>query len=403
MVQGFLAGHEQLEVIDDGSRYRVHYGFYEFASFAKEDKAALRITLVQLVNMNVRITDLWRCFGVSRNSIYQWVALYKEGGLEARVALKAGAGVKVTDDIKAYIASRHEELGGTRHYRTTLIEEVEHLFGVQISRETIRMAVNERRLGRGEAGGRGDEERRAYGAEGDGETETGETRAEVVGDPEERAQAARTVEHGGVLLALPLLAEYDVEKMVPKQPPKGSNGYSFLECFFSLVLPLLARILTVEENIKLHDALALGGLIGRSRLPSLRAIRRTMAVLVETVKEKIHDLKIEFARRCVGRGEAGDTFYLDGHFMPYMGEEPTFKGYNTRRRLVEKGRTAYVLNTPAGRPIYEILSDGFDHFHEHILRLADVVRQELDVARRVWRGRLLTAGKESGLHLLVHG
>ena len=381
MVQGFLAGHEQLEVIGDSEFYRVNYGFYEFASFAKDDKIALRVTVVQLVNMGVRKTDLWRCFGVSRHSIHRWMKLYKEGGLQALVALKAGAGVKVTDDIKGFIVSLHEELGGKRNYRKTIIEEVERLFGVTISRETIRKAVHERKPAHGEDGNRTDEKRPASVSEGDGGAEADETCADAVGAPGAQTEQARTVEHGGALLALPLLTEYDVENMVPEQTAKGSNGYSFLECFFSLLLPLMARILKVEENIKLHDNPAMGGLIGRCRLPSLRVIRRTMAVLVDNVKEKLHELKIDFAKRCVALGEVGGTFYLDGHFMPYMGEEQTFKGYNTGRRLVEKGRSAYVVNTPAGRPIYEILSDGFDHFHDNILRVADVLRDELGVAR----------------------
>jgi transposase len=374
MMQCFLPSHEQLEVIDDGECYRVNYGFYEFASFAKDDKIALRVTVVQLTNMNVKKTDLWRCFGVSRNSIGRWMKLYREGGLQALVALKAGAGVKVTDDIKEYIVSLHGELGGRRNYRKTVIEEVERLFGVKISRETIRMAVNERKPVHGEDATQAEEERRVSVAQGGGEVEAGEA-------PGAQTEEAQVVEHGGVLLALPLLAEYDVENMVPEHTPKGSNGYTFMECFFSLLLPLVARILTVEENIKVHDAPAMGGLIGRSRLPSLRVVRRTMAVLVDNVKEKIHDLKIEFAKRCVALGEVGDTFYLDGHFMPYMGEDPTFKGYNTRRKLVEKGRTAYVVNTPAGRPVYEILSDGFDHFQDNTLRMADVLREALGVAR----------------------
>jgi transposase len=381
MVQGFLPGHAQLEVIDQGEFYQVNYGFFEFASFAKDDKSALRVTVVQLVNMNVKKTDLGRCFGVSRNSILRWMKLYKEGGLQALVALKAGAGVKVTDDIKEYIVSLHEELGGRRNYRKTIVEEVERLFGVTISRETIRMAVHERKPTHSQDGNRADEERRASAAQGDGKAEAGETRANAVDVHGAQTEQAQVVEHGGALLTLPVLAEYGVENMVPEQTPKGSNGYSFLECLFSLLLPLMARILTVEENVKLHDAPAMGGLIGRSRLPSLRAIRRTMAVLVDQVKGRIHDLKIEFAKRCIALGEAGETFYLDGHFMPYMGYEQTFKGYNARRRLVEKGRTAYVVNTPAGRPIYEILSDGFDHFHDNILRLADVLRDELGVAR----------------------
>ena len=52
--------------------------------------------------------------------------------------------------------------------------------------------------------------------------------------------------------------------------------------------------------------------------------------------------------------------------MPYGGGERILFGFNPQRQLAEKGRTAYVVNTADGRPIYEVLSDGYDNFSENI-------------------------------------
>jgi hypothetical protein len=67
--------------------------------------------------------------------------------------------------------------------------------------------------------------------------------------------------------------------------------------------------------------------------------------------------------------------------MPYTGGEPILYGYNPQRRLAEKGRTAYVVNTAEGRPIYEVLSDGFDDFRVNIEKIVDFLIEEMGVER----------------------
>ncbi len=126
----------------------------------------------------------------------------------------------------------------------------------------------------------------------------------------------------------------------------------------------MARILKVEENTKLHDAPSLGGLIGRSRLPSLRAVRRTMAVLVENVKEKIHDLKIEFAKRCISLGEAG-LGYRRVFFMK-RGEKISVA--ITCKK--EAGLDELVLDLTRRwgaqeNPFKELKKDGYDSLHSY--------------------------------------
>jgi transposase len=404
MAQGIFPGFSILELQDDGECYHVIYAFTRFYSFRKDDAAALRLVVVQLANMGVPKTELRRTFGMARTTIDRWLAVYAEGGVPALVDLRTGPEAKVTDSVRDYMIALYRRLGGQHGYVKTILDEVAQLYGVTVSRETLRTVLDEWKASC-EQGDSTDHESEptaeTEGSDGEGDNEEQveareQTDTEVESREEEDASEAagpeevaaeeeeageEPVEHGGTLLALPLLADYDVERMVPRERAKGSNGYSSLESFFSVLLLLIARLLRVEENIKLHDDPALGGLIGRWRLPSLRTIRQAMGVLVEKIKRKIDGLKIGFARSCLSLREAVGTFYIDGHFMPYTGEETVLKGYNPQRRLAEKGRTAYVVSTGCGRPLYEMLSDGFDHFHDALRRLADVLVEKLGIAR----------------------
>ena len=67
--------------------------------------------------------------------------------------------------------------------------------------------------------------------------------------------------------------------------------------------------------------------------------------------------------------------------MPYGGGERILFGFNPQRQLAEKGRTAYVVNTADGRPIYEVLSDGYDNFSENIEKIVDFLRDEIGIPR----------------------
>jgi len=94
-------------------------------------------------------------------------------------------------------------------------------------------------------------------------------------------------------------------------------------------------------------------------------------------------MKAAYALKCLEVWGYEGAFYIDGHFMPYTGGERILYGYNPQRRLAEKGRTAYVVNTASGRPIYEVLSDGFDDFKVNIEKIVDFLIEEAGVERPV--------------------
>ena len=354
MAQGILLDKSNiLEVKVEDGYYHVHYGFHKFACFCTDDAAAKRVVVVQLVDMGVEKTRIALAFSVDRSSIYLWKERYDEEGIIGLVSMAKGRGRKITDAIKDYIWALYKNLHVEVGYKNKIISEVQNLYEVEISREGIRRVVNEKKARE--------------------EPEVLVEKKEPVEVVEEPVTGKKPiwVKHGGALLALALLAKYGIEKLLFEGVKRREGRYGFKECVLSLLLLLGPRLVKVEENIKLYDDEIMGGLIGRKRLPSVKTVRRVIADGCGQIGENVEQMKKEYVRRCLDLWEYEGAFYIDGHFMPYTGEEHILYGYNPQRRLAEKGRTAYVVNTAEGRPIYEVLSDGFDDFKVIIEKIVD--------------------------------
>lgn len=364
MAQGILLDKSGiLEVKLEDGYYYVSYGFHQFACFHAEDAAAKRVIIVQLVNMGVEKAQIARAFDVSRASIYLWKEKYDEAGIEGVVSMTKGPESKFTEGIKDYICALYKNLKGDRAHKKKIAEEVKKLYGVEISREGIRRVVNERMAS--DEPGVSSEQIKPVG---------------VVEEPE-AAKKPFWVKHGGAILSLALLGKYGIEKLLFKGVKRREGRYGFKECVLSLLLLLGPRLVKVEENIKHYDDEIMGGLIGRNRLPSVKTIRRVIAEGCGQIGERVEQMKVEYARKCLDVWGYKGPFYIDGHFMPYTGGEPILYGYNPQKRLAEKGRTAYVVNTAEGRPIYEVLSDGFDDFKVNIEKIVDLLIEEMGVER----------------------
>ena len=366
MAQGIVLDESSvLEVrIEDGC-YHVVYGFHRFAWFDCKDQAAKRVVSVQLANMGVGKTRIAEAFDVNRSMLYRWMNVYEQEGIEALVLLRKGRRPKINESIKDYIRMLSDKLQGRRRYKSTIVEEVKKAYGVQISQETIRRVMNERP----EAlqGGKDRGEKQEPGGGGDSAQAAGEKPV--------------VVKHGGALLSFAFLQRYGIESILFKGAEACGGRYGFKECVFSLLLLLAPRLLRVEEHIKHYDVQIMGGLIGREKLPSVKTLRKVMAEGCERAAEHVEWMKSEYARRCLAAWEYRGPFYLDGHFMPYSGGEQLLYGYNPHKRLAQKGRTAYVVNTGEGRPIYEVLSDGFDDFKANIEKIVDFLREEAGISR----------------------
>jgi len=348
MAQGILLDHTQvLEVTFTGDICQIIYGFHTFQSFHKDDIASLRVTVMQLITMGIKKTRLAKIFNIHRKTIEKWEKVFQEKGLRGLISMEKGRSLKCDEIIEKYIVDLDKKLNKQNGYKQIIINEVEKLFKVTISRETIRRVLNKHNN---------------LSVETISKIENEKLEVKKINNEERN-----DVKNGGVLLALPLLEKYNISELIPESKENRRKDYSFKDIVNTLSMLYTGGLLNNEEQIKVNDSPCMGAILQKRLLPSLRTIRRQIPELIE--KQIISKLKKNFAALFYNLHVNNKIFYIDGHFMPYHGKEKTLYGYNSLRRIAMKGRTSYVINTESGRPIYQILSDNFDNFTDNISKL----------------------------------
>ena len=68
-------------------------------------------------------------------------------------------------------------------------------------------------------------------------------------------------------------------------------------------------------------------------------------------------------------GKVPKIFGVDGHFKPYFGKEPIDKGYNTKRRLAERGLSDVLIHDEQGRIWSGVEVGAGDRLSQHRARL----------------------------------
>ena len=136
----------------DGRFIDVFYGL-ELMESVPDDREhmAFRMMVARLYNSRVKVTALEKAFGLDRKTIASWGKALRARDPEElqRVLLGRGASRKRTPAIDRYVVRRQAELlgEGCPDYRATLIRELEIIFEVTLSGETIRQIINETNRG----------------------------------------------------------------------------------------------------------------------------------------------------------------------------------------------------------------------------------------------------------------
>ena len=341
-----------LEVTYNQDYCQINYGFHTFQKYYKDDLAAQRVSIVQLLSMRIKKSKLSETFSLHRKTIEKWEKVYQKGGMLALVKMENGRSPKCDETIDKYIVELDKKLGKQNGYKKMIAAEVENLFGVRISREVIRKVLKK------------------YSSLKD-EKILKQQNSKINNIKEEDRETVE-VKNGGVLLALPFLEKFNLFKMIPGSKTAEAKGYSFKEIIMTISMLLTGGLLKNEEQIKINDSTCMGSILQRKQLPPLRTIRRSVPELIKRID--IKKIKKIFASTIFKLYVDRNIFYIDGHFMPYHGKEKILYGYNSLKRIAMKGRTSYVVNTESGRPLYQILSDNFDNFNDNIAKTIRFLR-----------------------------
>jgi transposase len=314
-----------------------------------------------------RQVDIVRAFGVSKNSVIRSVNKYRTGGVKAFYTPRATRRASVmTPEVRAQ-AQQFLRMGWSRG------EVAERL---NLKLDTLRKAIQQGRLT--EPGSLGRERPASEESPAPQPTTTTDKSTRAIADaaaemgtactrPDERVLAAfglldgaptrfescRDVSFGGVLCALPALAENGLFRHIHDCLAQLRGYYSMLHVIVLLAHMALCRIKAVEQ-LQYQPPGELGKLSGLDRVPEVRCLRRKLAALsIDDGPSKWAGLLSQDWLKAAP--DLAGALYVDGHVRLYHGSQTALpKRYVSRQRLCLRGTTDYWVNDILGQPFFAV-------------------------------------------------
>jgi transposase len=357
-----------ISVVSEKGQWIYFCGVQPVFQHPQNDRRSFRMFTAQLICRCVcRQVDIVRAFGVSKNSVIRSVNTYRAGGVKAFYAPRATRGASV---VTPEVTAQAQQLLGAGWSPR---EVAEHL-GLKL--DTLRKAIQQGRLAKplplqpGESAPEkapvpqpptaSDKSTRAV-EDATAEMGTACTR------PDERVLAAfglldgaptrfetcRDVSFGGVLCALPALAENGLFRHIHDGLAQLRGYYSTLHVIVLLAHMALCRIKAVEQ-LQYEPPGELGKLLGLDRVPEVRCLRHKLAALsiADGPKKWAGLLSRDWLEAAP---ELAGALYVDGHVRLYHGSQTALpKRYVSRQRLCLRGTTDYWVNDALGQPFFAV-------------------------------------------------
>jgi hypothetical protein len=357
-----------ISVVRENGQWIYFCGVVPLFQHSENDRRSFRMFTAQLICLGAcRQVDVVRTFGVSKNSVIRSVNKYRAGGVNAFYAPRAARGASV---MTPEVMSQAQQLLGAGRRRKEVAEQL----GLKL--DTLRKAIQNGRLTELpplELGKLVQEEAPAPKSPTatDKSTRAALDAAAEMGTactrPDERVLAAfgflneastrfetcHDVSFGGVLCALPALAENGLFRHVHACLRQLRGYYSTLHVIVLLAHMALCRIKVVEQ-LQYQPPGELGKLLGLDRVPEVRCLRYKLAALSsDDGPEKWAGLLsrdwLEAAPELAG------ALYVDGHVRLYHGSLTALpKRYVARQRLCLRGTTDYWVNDVLGQPFFAV-------------------------------------------------
>jgi transposase len=363
-----------ISVVRENGQWIYFHGALPLFQHSENDRRSFQIFTAQLICLGTcRQVEIVRAFGVSKNSVIRSVNKYRGGGANVFYAPRAVRGASV---MTLEVTAQAEQLLGAGWSRKEVAEQL----GLKL--DTLRKAIQHGRLTEPcpleprelapqdapapQPPTATDKSTRAA-LDATAEMGTACTR------PDERVLAAfgflngastrfetcRDVSFGGVLCALPALAENGLFRHMEACLQKLRGYYSTLHVLVLLAHMALCRIKAVEQ-LQYQPPGELGKLLGLDRIPEVRCLRRKLAALsIDDGPEKWAGL---LSRDWLeATPELAGALYVDGHVRLYHGGLTALpKRYVARQRLCLRGTTDYWVNDILGQPFFAV-SRPIDH------------------------------------------
>lgn len=376
-----------LDVTQLGDHEIVHIGCTPIANYSVSDITSRRHVMVQLAEAGrIKGLDIARSFGVTPIYVSQLRGKYRHQGSAALQAGQRGpkGPMKVTPRLEARVKKLRDRGMSYEAIAEAVSGEKE------ISYQTVR-----RILQKGEV-----RELCLPGVESTEETVGASP--EVIPAPEQRAPGEDLATVESTQFAVASSPEMPVAAS-PQDFPRGETRYagamllhvalgqlglwSVFEKLGAEVGRTKLAVKQVVGIIALGFALRLrsiegfktalrrefGMLLGLPVVPGVQTLRTHVAALAESVEPELVMRKLleSFVQlEPVWEG----AYYVDGHFCPYSGSRPLPKGWNAKRRLVERGQTDVYVHDATGRALFFINRPLNDHLCKVLPKILEEIR-----------------------------
>ena len=367
-------------------KLHVYYGLelLEVIS-AKRSDPSFKMLVGRLANAGVSQRVLQQTFTVDRKTIQRWGRALRSHNAQELVRVLEGrrANRKLTPEIQAYVRVRWPDLvgGGLYGIGKRLRQEIQRVFGVKLSQETLRPLLGELRRssaataspvsGAGQTIAESLPQSRPSLPDNQGvSSEEREKVCDCVlldGPPEstpqeltlERAPQILWCDHLGVLLFAPVL-------LAVAQVLKPAEGL-----LKQWLASLLLGALNIEQTKFLNwtDLSRLLGAVVRFPHPQRQELERV------ATPANIEALA-RFNAQQLG-AESQTQFYFDPHTKHYTGQENVLKGWCAAIRWADKALHSDFIHTLAGEPLYFETTDNFADLRERFFQVVQRCRQVL--------------------------
>lgn len=365
---------------DTEEQLHVYYGLelLEVVSADRNDPS-FKMLVGRLYNAGVGLRVLQQTFQSDGKTIQRWGRALRSRDAQELVRVLEGRRTsrKLSPEIKAYVRARWPDLMKAGRYRIgkRLRQEIQAVFGVGLSQETLRPLLGELKRERSSAS--------------PAET-SAETTAEGLPPLSQNAPEAQAVSAEGrekpcdcaAVQARPEAAKMDwVLQATPETVWCDHVGM----LLFAPVLVAVAQVIDLPEALfkQWLASLLLGALnIEQTKFLNWLDMSRLLGTVVRfphPQRQQLERVAIQpniealtrFNAQQIG-ADAQSQFYFDPHTKHYTGQENVLEGWCPAIRWADKAMHSDFIHTVAGEPLYFETTDNFADLRQ---RFFDVVKR----------------------------
>jgi len=295
-------------------------------SIALSDKVAIKLLVVQAVELGAEKKALALALGITRQTVHNYIEINKYFGLEGLIHNYSPARSKSLREQRRRHSNRRSTGNKARQVEQIHKQQREAANNqLELALSTVPIAAEDQ--------------------------------------PFSEEHNWKATRYAGVFIYLiPLITNNKWLKLVMEY---CGAGY---KVFMVFILMAAYNIRSIEQlkNIRTREA---GLVLGIKRVPPKLRVRRWL----HDVSEKNISTRLlkDFFRYQLRAGLVGMwLWFTDGHLLPYTGKQKLHPGYNTQRRMPVAGRTNLVTCDSSGRIVDFEIQEGKGDLRSYIVSLS---------------------------------